>query len=126
MKLLKLKEFYFGKLDFNPELRVRVLTTDIVRQIGKYLNIDFNEIPVDQLFYGIKIEQKNHFKDIKTGTPNQMKNLILFAKIAINNIRKDDEYYDKLMGTNGITNIEEYILHRINEIKHNRKLKKNK
>lgn len=128
MKRLMLKEFYDNRLMFDPQLEIQVLTTDIVRQIGKYLSVDFSKVRIDQLFYGIKVEQKRHIGDIKSGNPNQMKNLVLFAKIALTHLSNNKTYYDDLENKDDVSsNVTEYktpnVFNELSEFKKTNKLK---
>jgi len=127
MKRLMLKEFYDNRLMFDPQLEIQILTTDIVRQIGKYLSVDFSKIHIDQLFYGIKVEQKRSVGEIKSGSPNQMKNLVLFAKIALTHLNNNKTYYDDLDKKDDTSNFIEHkipnVFNELREFKKTNKLK---
>jgi len=100
--ILKLKDIIQEQLhisshmkEFNLDDSAPILTTGVVRKIGRYLDVDFSKTKSDQLYMGMKTETE-HSDLISDTKPYIMKDWIVFAKIALVHLKEDPNYYDKL------------------------------
>src|SRR3990167_2462182 len=89
-----IKELTDYTLDLSK--KVDILTLDLVRQIGEYLNVNFEKIQIENFYEGIKIEMSEH-KDLdKTPGTNSVKDYVLYGKIALAHLRESPNYYQAL------------------------------
>jgi len=92
----QLYDFKTSMKEFSLSDAVPILTTEVVRKIGRYLDVDFSKTKSDQLYMGMKTETE-HSDLVSDTKPYLMKDWIVFAKIAIAHLRESPNYYDELM-----------------------------
>ncbi len=80
---------YFGK-SFDLDAPAPILTTNIVRRVGGYVGVDFNQITPSEFYDGLKHEQEKSESDIKQ---MKMKDWVMFGKIAWTNLMNKLRYY---------------------------------
>lgn len=87
----KLKETWYNT-PYDPDAEKPVLTTNMVRLLGKKMKVNWNNIKFDDLYYGIKTEKNKDVGD----KPLLQGEWLKYAKIAFHNLDKNPHFYDKI------------------------------
>jgi len=87
----KLRETWYST-PYNPDAEKPVLTTNMVRLLGKKLQVDWNDIKYDDFYYGIKIEKSKDAGD----KPLLQGDWLKYARIAFKNLENNPHFYDKV------------------------------
>ena len=85
----KIRETWYST-PYDPDAEKPVLTTNMVRLLGKKMQVDWNKIKFDDLYYGIKYEKN---KDVGDEDLLQ-KDWLKYAEIAFHNLTKNPHFYD--------------------------------
>jgi len=87
----KLKETWYST-PYDPDAEKPVLTTNMVRLLGKKLQVNWNDIKFDDFYYGIKTEKSKDVGD----KPLLQGDWLKYATIAFKNLEKNIHFYDKM------------------------------
>lgn len=103
------------KLPYGLDSNAPILTLDMARQIGKYINVDFSKIKVEDLYEGMKIETEHKDLDPTPNEPTSIKDWIMYAKIAHAHLQESPKYYQELgkmekkLKNENVQHVEKYL-----------------
>jgi len=114
MKKAKLKEttLTYFKRTFDMNQPAPNLTTDMVRKIGNFLDVDFNKIAPSEYYEGLKTEMEKYGKG-KGDNEITMENWVVVGGIAWKNLQKDLTFYHTEETAEGINRLKEFIRNEI-------------
>jgi hypothetical protein len=73
------------------------LTQELAKKIGDKLGIDWNKIPFDEFFKGIKVELEHKYTVDKPSPEDYtVRDWVVYAKISYDHLRERPDYYSKL------------------------------
>ena len=75
---------------FEMDAPAPILTTDIVRKVGGYVDADFNLVTPTNFYEGLKVEQESSGSDIKQ---LRMSDWAMYGKLAWQNLQSNPDYY---------------------------------
>jgi len=108
MKKLNETTLTYFKRTFDMGAPAPILTTNMVRQVGNYLDVDFNKIAPSEYYQGLQTEKENT-KDGPEDSKLTMKDWVKYGAIAWKNLTKDPTFYHTVDTSESLNRLKEFI-----------------